>query len=210
MVGPSAPGRHPSRPGSMPDFRSLCVFCGSRHGNDPRFTETARRLGVILAENRIRLVYGGGAIGLMGEVARAALDAGGEVVGVIPNFLKEAEIGMTGLTESYHVDSMHERKQRMFDMSDGFVVLPGGLGTLDESMEILTWRQLRQHDKPVVFLDTAGYWSVLMGLVDHVVEQGFAAAGVRDLYTVVPTADDILPRLRELPPPRRPGDARKL
>ena len=137
----------------MTDIRSLCVFCGSRKGADPAYEAAARRLGEIIAEQGIHLVYGAGGIGLMGVLAETVLARGGRVTGIIPDFLMKYEVGDPGLTELIVVESMHQRKARMFEMSDGFVVLPGGLGTLDETFEIVTWKQLRQHSKPIVVAD---------------------------------------------------------
>ena len=185
----------------MTDIRSLCIFCGSRVGTDPLHAEQAARLGTLLAENGIRLIYGGGGIGLMGIVAEAVLRAGGQVIGVIPAFLQNLEVGMSGLTELLVVDTMHERKRKMFELSDGFLVLPGGLGTLDETLEILTWRQLRLHDKPVVIVDIGGYWSALEELVERVIDGGFANPRVRDLYTRVQRIEDVLAALAHQPPP---------
>ena len=159
----------------------------------------ARRLGEVLAGNRIRLVYGGGGIGLMGVVAKTVLAAAGQVTGVIPEFLQNLEVGMDGLTEMIVVDSMHERKRRMFEMSDGFVILPGGLGTLDETFEILTWKQLRLHDKPIVVLDAGGFWAPLTGMIEAVVAGGFAHPKVGDLFAVVTDAEAVLPALRAAP-----------
>lgn len=181
----------------MKGIASLCVFCGSRRGGDPRYAEQADRLGRLMAENGIRLVYGGGGIGLMGILADAVLRAGGQAIGVIPAFLQKLEVGKTGLSELIVVDSMHERKRRMFELSDGFVVLPGGLGTLDETLEILTWRQLRLHDKPVIVVDVAGYWSALDALVDGVIDGGFADPGARRLYTRVGRVEEVLPALAQ-------------
>lgn len=179
----------------MNRIATLCVFCGSRRGTDPFHAEQAIRLGTLLAENGIRLVYGGGGIGLMDILAEATLKAGGRVIGVIPAFLQEREVGKSGLSELIVVDSMHERKRRMFELSDGFVVLPGGLGTLDETLEILTWRQLRLHDKPVVVLDGGGYWAILDRLIDATIEGGFADASARQLYHRAERMEDVLPAL---------------
>ncbi|MAE44793.1 MAG: TIGR00730 family Rossman fold protein, partial [Magnetovibrio sp.] len=150
----------------MTEITSLSVFCGSKKGADPRFEEAARRLGELMVERRIRLVYGGGAIGLMGVLAKTVLDGGGEVTGVIPSFLMKYEVGNPGVTELIVVDSMHDRKRRMFEISDGFVVLPGGLGTLDETIETVTWKQLQLHAKPVVVVDVGGYWRPLAEMID--------------------------------------------
>lgn len=178
---------------------SVCVFCGSKAGADPAFLAAARDLGRLIAEQGMRLVYGGGKVGLMGEVADAALSAGGEVTGVIPEFLLIREVARKDLTDLVVTDSMHARKQRMFELSDAFVTLPGGLGTLDETIEIATWKQLRLHDKPIILLDAAGYWQSLSHLLDQVVDAGFAYGNVADLWQVAPTAKDAMALLRAAP-----------
>ncbi len=183
----------------MSQFRSISVFCGSKSGDDPAFREAAIRLGVDMARRGRRLVYGGGSIGLMGILADSVLAAGGEVIGVIPDFLIRHEVGHRRLTEIVITGSMHDRKRRMFELSDGFVVLPGGLGTLDETIEILTWKQLRLHDRPVVILDVNGFWQPLLGLVRAVIEQGFAHPAIADLYTVVNDPDAVLAALEVAP-----------
>ena len=183
----------------MARIDSVCVFCGSKFGNDPAWTRAAERLGALLAEADIRLVYGGGRIGLMGAVAQAAMRAGGRVSGVIPDHLMKLEVADTDITELVVVDSMHERKRRMFELADGFVVLPGGLGTLDETFEIVTWKQLRHHSKPIVMLDVNGYWTPFLDLVRAIVAGGFAHPAVADLYTVVATPEAVLPALRAAP-----------
>ena len=144
-----------------------------------------------MAERGITLVFGGGRVGLMGIIADAVLAAGGRVVGIIPNHIEEREVGHPGVSELQVVDSMHERKHRMFQMADGFVVLPGGLGTLDETFEIITWRQLGLHDKPIVIVDNEGYWRPLAALIAHLVDNGFARPEVFDLFTVVPRVDEV-------------------
>ncbi|PNS08191.1 TIGR00730 family Rossman fold protein [Solilutibacter silvestris] len=154
-------------------MKSICVYCGSNSGTDPRYAETARVLGTRIAAENMQLVYGGGNVGLMGIVADAVLDAGGEVTGVIPQQLMGWEVGHRGLTRLEVVTSMHERKARMFELSDGFIALPGGFGTLDEMFEMLTWRQLGLGHKPCAFLDVAGFWSPLMTMLDHMVDQRF-------------------------------------
>ena len=168
----------------MPGLRSLCVFCGSRVGADPRFAEAAEQLGRALAERGVRLVYGGGDIGLMGVVMRSVLAHGGEVCGVIPDFLMRREVGNPALTELVVVDSMHARKQRMFALADAFAILPGGLGTLDEAIEIITWRQLGLHGKPISVLNVAGYWACLEALIEQVIAAGFADPAIRGLFSV--------------------------
>lgn len=194
----------------MREIKSLCVYCGSSSEVDPRYRDAALRLGRQLAERRITLVYGGGRVGLMGLMADACLQAGGQVVGVIPEFLRAREVGHGAVTELVVVDSMHQRKQTMFERSDGFVILPGGLGTLDEAFEVLTWKQLRLHDKPIVAVDIAGYWQPLQALIDHVIGQGFARPAMRDLMRVVDDVDQILPALEDAAPPRVSAEAKRL
>jgi hypothetical protein len=195
---------------SMTAIQSICVYCGSSLGNDERFGDAARRFGRALAIHRIRLIYGGGRIGLMGQVADAALDAGGKVVGVIPEHLESLERGHRGLSELRVVRSMHERKNLMFELADAFVVLPGGLGTLDEAFEMITWRQLRLHDKPIAFADIGDYWAPFLTLVDHVVGKGFARPDVRQHYLVVADIDEVIPALRRQPAPTIPEELRRL
>lgn len=175
--------------------RSVAVFCGTRTGHDPLHLAAARELGAGLARAGLTMVYGGGSLGLMGATAQAALDAGGEVHGVIPDFLARAERALPGLTRLEVVGSMHERKQRMFALSDAFVTLSGGLGTLDETVEIVTWRQLGLHDKPIVLLDIGGWARPFVALVDAVVAQGFAAPAHRGLFEI---AADVPAALRLL------------
>ena len=187
----------------MNSISSLCLFCGSRPGADPAYVEAGRRLGSLMAERGIRLIYGGGNIGLMGVVAETVLAAGGEVTGIIPEFLMKYEVGDPGVTELIVVDDMHERKRRMFEMADDFVVLPGGLGTLDELIEVTTWKQLQLHAKPVVVIDVAGYWAPLKALIDGVIAGGFAHAAINELFTVVDGVDAVPSALETAPPPRR-------
>jgi hypothetical protein len=169
--------------------RSVCVFCGSKPGGDPTYADVARAAGTLIAERGWRLVYGGGGLGLMGETARACRAAGGRIIGIIPTFLMSRELGNQDVDELIVVDGMHERKSLMFARSDGFLVLPGGFGTLDETFEILTWRQIGLHDKPIVLLDHAGYWSPLVQLIDAMVIAGFVDRRHRALITVVPDLD---------------------
>ncbi len=171
---------------------TIGVFCGSSSRVASAHCEAAAALGRAIAERGHGIVYGGGNIGLMGLVADAALAAGGEVVGVIPRFLVDLEVAHRGLTELRVVDTMHERKRAMADLADGFVVLPGGFGTLEEAIEVVTWRQLRLHEKPVVFLDVTGFWSPLVALVDHMIAEGFAHAEHARLITVASSIDEAL------------------
>jgi uncharacterized protein (TIGR00730 family) len=166
-------------------IRSICVYCGSARGRSPRYVAAARELGVAMAERKIRLVYGGARIGMMGEVADAVMKNGGEVIGVIPEHLQNSEVGHSGITELKVVESMHVRKKLMFDLSDGFAVLPGGYGTLDELFEIVTWRMLKLHDKPVVVLNIDGYWDPFQKLIDQLIGEGFARPESRQHFSVV-------------------------
>jgi len=183
----------------MRDIKSVCVYCGSSSRVRQSYKDAAVAFGETLARENIRLVYGGGQVGIMGIIADAVLRNGGEVIGIIPHFLNEKEVGKADVTELIAVDSMHVRKQIMAERSDAFVVLPGGFGTLDEFFEILTWRQLTLHDKPIVIADIDGYWSPLIRAVDHIVAEGFAHQRNRDLFKVVPSIAEILPTLRREP-----------
>ncbi len=194
----------------MTTVTSLCVYCGSSTGTDARHREAAARLGRLLAERGIELVFGGGRIGLMGVIADAALAAGGRVIGVIPRNLTGAELAHEGVSEMVVVDSMHARKHRMFELSHAFAILPGGLGTLDESIEIITWKQLRLHDKPIVLVDDAGYWAPFRALIEKVIAAGFAPPEAASLFTVVESVDDILPALAAMPEPAISGEPGRL
>jgi len=178
--------------------RALCVFCGSSLGTNGVYVEAAERFGRLLAAREITLVYGGGRVGIMGTIADAVLAVGGKVIGVIPNALAEREVAHGSLTELHLVESMHERKALMSDLSDGFVALPGGYGTLEEFCEMLTWAQLGIHDKPCGLLNVGGYYDGLLALFDHFVAQGF----VRHEYRRLVLADSSPERLLEavLPP----------
>lgn len=197
-----------SEPLPSPRPVSLCVFCGARFGVDPVTRDTAARLGTLLAREGITLVYGGGGVGLMGVVANAALDAGATVVGVIPRFLLQREAGHPDLTETIVVDTMHERKLQMFERSEAFVVLPGGLGTLEEFFEVLSWRTLGLHSKPIVIIDQGGYWQPLAALLRGVVEGGFADRTHLDHVAFVSDLDELLPAIAAMP--RTPGPEKKL
>jgi len=168
---------------------SVCLYCGSRNGDDPRFISEARGLGRLLAQNDMRLVYGAGDVGIMGETARAVQQAGGAITGVIPQHLVDLEVGKSDLDSYIVTETMHERKKLMFDNADAVIALPGGPGTLDELIEVLTWRQLSMHDKPILVMNVAGYWEPLVTLLDHVIAHGFADASLRDLFEVVPDAE---------------------
>jgi len=182
--------------------KRICVFCGSSPGRRPAFASAAAELGARLARDGIGLVYGGGSVGLMGTVADAALAAGGEVQGVIPNVLSEKEVAHRGLTRLHVVKSMHERKALMAEMSDAFVALPGGFGTLDELFEAIAWGQLGIHRKPIGLLDVEGYFDSLVSFVDRAVEDGFVRPAYRGLFVRSDTVDGLLAALaRHQPPP---------
>jgi uncharacterized protein (TIGR00730 family) len=182
----------------MPRIHAVAVFCGSRPGNDPAYRMAAQALGHGLASFGIRLVYGGGRIGLMGVMADAALAAGGIVTGVIPEFLTRREVAHAGITEIIVTDSMHSRKQRMFEAADAFVSLPGGLGTLDETLEIITWHQLGLHCKPVLICDVAGSAAPFLATIEAAIAAEFALPAVRELYEVADGVPAVLQRLAQL------------
>jgi uncharacterized protein (TIGR00730 family) len=164
----------------MPQPKSICVYCGSSSGNHPEYTEQARAFGAEMARLGMALVYGGGKVGLMGTVADAVLAGGGRVIGVIPRQLVELEVAHPGLSELQIVETMHQRKTRMYELSDAFVALPGGFGTMDEMFEMLTWAQLGLHQYPCAFLDVRDYYRSLAGMMDHMVAEGFVRSGQRD------------------------------
>ncbi|ROL77484.1 TIGR00730 family Rossman fold protein [Pseudomonas vranovensis] len=172
--------------------RSVCVFCGASTGVNPAYREAAIALGQAIAARGLTLVYGGGAVGLMGIVADAAMAAGGEVIGIIPEALKNAEIGHTGLTRLEVVDGMHARKARMAELSDAFVALPGGLGTLEELFEVWTWGQLGYHAKPLGLLDVNGFYSKLGSFLDHVVQEGFVRPQHRAMLQLADSPAELL------------------
>ena len=181
----------------QPTF-SVCVFCGARTGADPAFVGDARAVGTMLAQAQWRLVYGAGDIGIMGEVARAALAAGGDTMGVIPAHLMPVERGRNDLGSVVVTETMHERKKVMFANSDAIVVLPGGAGSLDEFFEVLTWRQLGLHAKPIYVLNTAGYWTPLADLIDHIIDNGFADPSLCDFFEMLPDVATLEARLHQM------------
>jgi uncharacterized protein (TIGR00730 family) len=174
-------------------LNALCVFCGSSLGVDPSYRLAAERLGRHLADAGVTLVFGGGHVGLMGVVANAVVKGGGRVIGVIPDHLLKVESPFREISELIVVDSMHTRKRRMFDLADAFCVLPGGLGTLDETFEILTWKQLHLHNKPIILANVEGFWGPWTALIEAVVDKGFVQPGAQRLYSMVDDVDDILP-----------------
>ena len=177
----------------MSIVKRVCVYCGSNQGHDPRFVAAARRLGEILAANRIGLVYGGGSAGLMGTVARAVRDHGGEVIGIIPDFLKAQERMFPDADEVIVTADMHERKRLMFERADAFVALPGGIGTVEEFVEQLTWAQLGRHRKPILLANVGGFWDPLITVLEHLHASGFLPGGRRLAYIAVDAIEKILP-----------------
>ena len=180
----------------MSKIKTICVYCGSCPGSNPRFIEVAIALGKILAENRIRLVYGGGSIGLMGALATSVLDHGGTVTGIIPDFLTSRENALTRVQELIVTPDMHERKRLMFERSDAFVALPGGVGTLEELVEQLTWKQLGRHTKPVLLANVDGFWEPLLALLAHMRATQFIRPSLAVDVLKAERVEDILPRLR--------------
>jgi uncharacterized protein (TIGR00730 family) len=179
----------------MQKIKNICVYCGSAAGEDLRFADAAETFGRILARSGVGLVFGGGSCGLMGITARAALKAGGRVTGIIPSFLDEREIALEGLSELIVVEDMHTRKRLMFEHSDAFVALPGGIGTLEELTEQLTWIQLGRHTKPLVIADVAGFWRPLLTLFAHMHNAGFIREGYDIRYMVAERVEEIMPMI---------------
>lgn len=190
-------GRHPQ----MDRLKAVCVYCGSGRGDAPEFLEAARAMGRQMALSQVTVIYGGGRLGLMGAVADGALEAGGKVIGVIPDFLRTVEVDHPGVTELIVTPTMHRRKAEMFRRADGFIIMPGGLGTLEETLEMLTWRQLRQHDKPLVLVNIRDYWRPLENLFEHTIARGFAHHSARQLWRTVDDVNEALPALRAALPP---------
>lgn len=186
-----------------PILDSVCVFCGSSDAADPALLADAATLGRALAAARLKLIYGGGGVGLMGACAIAAHEAGGEVLGIIPNFLKERERRLD-VVETITVDSMHERKQIMFERSDAFVVLPGGIGTLEEVVELLSWRRLDLHAKPVVFYSPGGFWDPLYELFQHTVDHRLTPPSFMKSWISVTAIEDVVPALTAVQPLAEP------
>lgn len=195
---------------AMPKIRRLCVYCGSSGAVDRQYREAATELGARLAAAGVGVVYGGGRVGLMGLLADAALAGGGEVIGIIPSRLRDAELAHPGATELVVVESMHERKRLMAEKADAFAVLPGGIGTLDEMFEILSWKQLGLHGKPILLVDIAGYWAPLRALLDHIVVTGFAREQTRGLLQVVPNVAGLMAALSKEPAVSRKTEIEQL
>lgn len=180
----------------MATVRSLCVYCGSGSGHAEAYGKAAVELGAAMAKANIRLVYGGGGIGLMGTLAKSVVDHGGKVLGIIPDFLKRKEMPLDAVIDVVTVPDMHTRKMRMFTEADGFVALPGGIGTLEELVEQLTWAQLGRHAKPVVVANIGGFWDPLRVLLDHMKEEGFIRPGLQVKYSIVDEVRDIIPTIQ--------------
>ena len=181
----------------MSTLKAVCVYCGSGPGSNPKFVESARTFGRILAENNIRLVYGGGSIGLMGAIAESVINHGGQVTGIIPDFLKAREMMFRDAQEMIVTRDMHERKRLMFERADAFVALPGGVGTLEELVEQMTWAQLGRHKKPILMVNVDRFWDPLRALLDHMRDMQFIRAGLTVSPLVVNSVDEILPALRD-------------
>ena len=180
----------------MNEIKTVCVYCGSGSGSNPRFVEAAIALGKVFAENNIRLVYGGGSVGLMGAVAKSTLDHGGSVTGIIPDFLRARENSLTRIQEMIVTPDMHERKRLMFERSDAFVALPGGIGTLEELVEQMTWQQLGRHSKPVLLANIDGFWEPLIALLAHMRSTEFIRPSLNIDVLKADRVEDVLPRLR--------------
>ena len=178
---------------------SVCVYCASSNAADPAYLQAAERFGQILAGSGVRLVYGGGGVGLMGAAARGAKHAGGKVLGVMPAFLTGREM-LYQEVETLVVQSMHERKQIMFEQSDAFAILPGGIGTLEEIVELMSWRRLELHRKPMVFYSPGGFWDPLFTLMDHTIDQNLTPSWFRGTWRAVASVEEILPAIREMMP----------
>ncbi len=194
---------------AKPDIRSVCVYCGSGFGKDAAYRQAARDLGQVLAGAGLRLVYGGGGVGLMGETARAVHEAGGQVLGIMPKFLQNREIVLDDI-DTRIVDNMHERKMMMFEESDAFVVVPGGIGTLEEVIELMSWRRLDLHKKPVIFLNINNYWEPFFRLIEHTMTEQFTPEAFLGTFTSVDTVEDILPAIARISAQDMDIDTRKV
>ena len=188
----------------MNKLEKICVFCGSSDGNDAKITETAKKLGGLLANRNITLVYGAAKIGVMGTIAKTSLDAGGKVIGIIPQFLKKKEVVHLGLTELITTQNMHERKLKMQEISDGFIALPGGFGTLEELFEIITWLQLGLHTKPIGLLNINGFYDPLLQLLENMVRKGFVSMENYEMLLVDTSIEKLLEKMEQFKSPRIP------
>jgi len=201
-----ARANHQTSMSDIREIRNICVYCGSSTGDDPVYAEAAEALGAAIARAGIGLVFGGGSCGLMGVVANTALAHGGKVTGIIPGFLDEREIALPTVSELQVVPDMHTRKRLMFEKSDAFVALPGGVGTLEELTEQLTWIQLGRHSKPLVIADVGGFWKPLLSLFAHMHNAGFIRQGYEVRYMVAERVEDVIPMLRAARHPKEEGD----
>ncbi|MEE2688387.1 MAG: TIGR00730 family Rossman fold protein [Pseudomonadota bacterium] len=184
----------------MTKIKSICLYCGSSSSTRESHRNAAREFGTLIAREKITLVFGGGRAGLMGLAADAALEAGGNVIGVIPEFLVEREVGHHACTKLFTTKTMHDRKQKMAELSDAFAILPGGLGTLDETFEIVTWRQLGLHEKPIVLVNIDKYWDPLLILLKQMAHENYIPQREDEFYSVVSSIQDILPTVQLMPP----------
>lgn len=183
----------------MKDIKSICVYCGSRSGKEKSFQDLALKVGTLLAENEIELIYGGGNVGLMGIIASSVMDHGGKVHGIIPGHLDKSEKSHDKITKLTIVKNMHQRKRLMFDHSDAFLVLPGSIGTLDETIEAITWAQLKLHDKPIVILNHENYWDPFIDLLENIIRNEFTVRETLNLFHTVTRPEEVLPLLKTLP-----------
>ena len=194
----------------MAELRSLCVYCGSSNRGSPGHLAAAAELGRLAARRGVEIVFGGGHVGLMGAVVDGALAEGGRVVGIIPEHLQDRELGHRQVSELLVVDSMHTRKRRMFELADAFCALPGGIGTLDETFEIITWKQLGLHDKPVVLVNLESYWDSLLKLLDFQIAAGYLRPRDARLFAVVETVEEVFDAVSHAPAPALPTDSELL
>ena len=182
----------------MAEIEAVCVYCGSSPGQKPVYADAARALGNTLADNGIRLVYGGGSVGLMGITARTVIERGGYVTGIIPKFLADREVMLRDAHDLVLTEDMHERKRTMFDRSDAFIALPGGIGTLEELVEMMTWAQLGRHRKPILVANVDGFWNPFVDLLDHMIDQQFVTKRFVETIAIVSSIDEIVPRLKQM------------
>jgi len=185
----------------MTKLKSLCVYCGSRTGNKKAFQKLSNDVGEILSQSKIKLIYGGGNVGLMGIIANSVMKNGGEVHGIIPEHLNKIEKSHDKITKLTIVENMHQRKKLMFDHSDAFLVLPGSIGTLDETIEIITWKQLGLHDKPIIILNSENYWTPFLALLDNIIEYEFTLPKTLDLFHVIHSAEELLLLFKKIQDP---------
>ncbi|WP_120496263.1 TIGR00730 family Rossman fold protein [Kiloniella sp. EL199] len=183
----------------MTKIKSICIYCGSSNAVSEKHLASANQLGKLAAENNIEVIYGGGRVGSMGQVADGALAHNGKVTGIIPEYLDKFEVGHKEVNELIVVDSMHTRKMAMFERSDAFCILPGGLGTLDEFFEIATWKQLGMHDKPIIIINLENFWTPLLELINHQISAGYLRQNPDDIYSIVNNIDDVFTRIQSMP-----------